>query len=343
MWPRIKFEQDVSLNWHRLAQTKPGNYWKKLRAIYRAEKHIDALPLDFVIPLHEEIAVNTAYGWAFYNIGSRNDTGALVLGPETIRQRQHILSSFGISAVKPYKNTLTARNKSENVEHADENSGGVLSETNWWPFLNDAWVLGGVHTLIRFYLHTPRSYDDWLKDDTIWDSANGRPRALGRELIAIHACGYRRVVHDHERLVGLTFAPTELKTAMEATFRTICDAVENFHSAQDIKNLVEEGVLYDSYNYQTTPYRPLAYKVLSPITAYEQSMPGSFTVVYEIQPGDILVDQEIRGDYYRVQTQQLTVTKHATGHPTETYVGATMVLLVHKDLLRPTSMVVERA
>src|SRR5882724_11418708 len=63
--------------------------------------------------------------------------------------------------------------------------GSVLDDGWWWPFKNDAWVIGGVHGLKRFHLAMAKASDDLL-----WDASSKRPRVLGRELLGLAAFGY---------------------------------------------------------------------------------------------------------------------------------------------------------
>ncbi|MFP5270681.1 hypothetical protein [Coleofasciculus sp.] len=113
MWDKESFAANIRTNWQNIVKTKPKNYDKKIRAIYRTVEKIPKLSTNFQIKEDDEINVNIEYAWFFYEIGSRNSLGSLIIGPETIRQRQYILSSFGISAYKPYLATVDNQKKSE--------------------------------------------------------------------------------------------------------------------------------------------------------------------------------------------------------------------------------------
>jgi hypothetical protein len=60
----------------------------------------------------------------------------------------------------------------------------VLDIQNWTPAKNDAWVLSHADQGHSFYTATP------LNDNSLWDSANGRPRVFSRELEQTFDLGY---------------------------------------------------------------------------------------------------------------------------------------------------------
>jgi hypothetical protein len=60
----------------------------------------------------------------------------------------------------------------------------VLDIQNWTPTKNDAWVLSHADQGHPFYTATP------LNDNSLWDSANNRPRVFGRELEQTFDLGY---------------------------------------------------------------------------------------------------------------------------------------------------------
>ncbi len=138
--------------------------------------------------------------------------------------------------------------------------GSVLNDAYWWPFKNDAWVVGGVHGLKLFHLALGS-----VEDDLLWDDAAGRPRVLGRELIGIYAFGYKRISHtrtvkgldgkekveDTSELVGMAFAPQDKKQAQGATFIQYHAALKNFKDLKSIRDqILTPAVAYADYDYK---------------------------------------------------------------------------------------------
>lgn len=66
--------------------------------------------------------------------------------------------------------------------------GSALEMDKWAPVLNDAWILGGVHRLADFVLHSPRSFEN------LWENSSYRVGMVvtARELAGLVAFGYVR-------------------------------------------------------------------------------------------------------------------------------------------------------
>ncbi len=62
--------------------------------------------------------------------------------------------------------------------------GSIMNSGNWTLLVNDAWVLGGVHSHTQFQLASPRNATN------IWDAGNNRLTVTGRELVGLVSYGY---------------------------------------------------------------------------------------------------------------------------------------------------------
>lgn len=342
-----------------LVKTKPGNYQSKLKAIYKLHHNLDRWSADHEQPLQDqEFTLNCEYGYQFYLKANRSALNALVLGPETIRQRTPILSNFGISAQVPYKNAVEAQTKEvsanrvkvANPIHASTTEGGVLAEANWWPFLNDAWVLGGVHNLATFYLHVPGTQLQ-LRDDVLWDSdaAPQRARVLGRELIALAAFGYRRVivsdppdaVNKLKEELGYVFAPVDRELTQSATCEKLCQAVAKISSAREIQDLLSSrlGVDYERYDYGVM--RSNSFIAKDNVVAFFESAIGSIHDRILISAGSLL-DIQLGGHsgYLKVHVSNASIAIVRTGLPTEVHHLWNGIAYMDKGLFSPSSQVV---
>jgi hypothetical protein len=105
--------------------------------------------------------------------------------------------------------------------------GSVLSNLNWWPLPNDAWLLGAIHGLRTFHLGKIPGESD------VFDAKKRRPTVLGRELIGLAVFGYRRIKTAYAAM-GHVIAPTNTDAALSATFTAYLDALRNFPSGAAI-------------------------------------------------------------------------------------------------------------
>jgi hypothetical protein len=196
----------------------------------------------------DQAAEEIGYGYKLYAHAAEVRLAMLVLGDQDIRRDVALLANFGMTAERPLLNIPRDGAGSRRLAAAERRDralfthGSVLNERFWWPFFNDCWVLGGVHAACSFHL----AMGQRPAADAVWDARSGRPRVLGRELIGLHACGYRRVAHDHEEKLGIVFAPADRGRAEEWTFETLFDAYDRPWSAAEILAIFDEPPLeYD--------------------------------------------------------------------------------------------------
>ena len=112
--------------------------------------------------------------WNVYNAAQHTNLAFLILGRwEEDSNLQHP----GID-----------RTMRENLHIMDEvfAGGSIMDSSNWTILVNDAWLLGGVHSHTQFYLASPRTLDN------IYDNVGPAPRltATGRELTGLRVFGY---------------------------------------------------------------------------------------------------------------------------------------------------------
>jgi hypothetical protein len=372
LWSETQFEQAVRLAWIKLAETKPNNYQVKLREVVKLYYGVDRYSTAYDPSFEEEIKINCAYGYDLYQTAHRNALNALVLGPNTIRQREFILFNFGISSVVPYQNAVDTQLKGQPKSNvaSSSNSGGdemegveatipppapasvtdgaVLAEANWWPFLNDAWLLGGVHNNATFYLHIPGKRLQ-LNNKVLWDDAVSRARVLGRELIALSAFGYRRMLVDDpddrfnklKAHMSYVFVPSDRQLTQSATFEKLCEAVSAVSSAEEIQILLgdQHGIAYHQYDYGVMGSN--VFQATQDIPAFFESMIDSLS--YRVVIGkDARLDISPGGKdvYLKVQVSDATISILQTGFPTERMSSWKGILYIHKDLFSQTSQAV---
>jgi len=279
------FESAVKAEWNRILATKPGWY----AAGSQAEEIDDAW--EMYLNTRESLLREQLLGETkmrtnvplLQNFGTASGTtttaerGTLIV--ETRHGRQVKKTSIGA-------NQITAKVGVDDQEDMLRR-GSVLNDGYWWTFKNDAWVMGCVHGLKVMQLSKEGLSQLSDLDDLVWDSGAKRPRVLGRELIGLHAAGYKRIVHfsykevevDDPRapksvggkpapkvkkkvafekegsiaLLGLTFAPIARDTAQGLTFKAYFDAIAGFTTIDQLRALVSStsphGVGYDAYEF----------------------------------------------------------------------------------------------
>ncbi|QRY79203.1 hypothetical protein JVX91_27155 [Pseudomonas sp. PDNC002] len=206
--------------------------------------------------------------------GTLHGDGNQVIGPEQITAtiRKNMIASGIITETQTDKPPAYIANVTRHFRN-----GSVLNDGFWWPLINDAWLIGGVHSFKRFHLALA-SIDEGL----LWDSSpkpkGPRLRMLGRELIGLHEAGYRLIglpawaikkEHVDEEgqktetrtpvasssvraTIGYVFAPTEKTKALALSFTSYRAAIDNFKSLDDIRSAIldeSKALAFDAYDF----------------------------------------------------------------------------------------------
>jgi hypothetical protein len=98
--------------------------------------------------------------------------------------------------------------------------GSVLNSDNWTMLMNDAWLLGGLHSTNPFYLASGRTSDNVKGTNAAYPMT-----VTGRELIGITSSGYE-IVSGHPSL-GEVARPVNTDAARSASLITYAEAVQN--------------------------------------------------------------------------------------------------------------------
>lgn len=202
-------------------------------------------------------------------------------GTETTMERQTLFDDKNAKIFPAQVNATVMAAKGQGYRRDDGiahiRRGSVLNDGWWWPFKNDAWVIGGIHGLKRFHLTLAK-----VPDDLLWDAGDARPRVLGRELLGLAAGGYALiglpswaiqsptrseiktapepskvavtntpVAAQHVReMIGHVFAPQNRQGAQGLTFGNYYAALGKVTSIADIKDgILSKEVDFDSYDF----------------------------------------------------------------------------------------------
>jgi hypothetical protein len=113
---------------------------------------------------HQDPVVNAQRGWAMYEKASQNALGFLLLGDTAIRSNKALLLNFGLTSAHGVQEdrdkamiaqimgvrtgiATAARPATELL-----GPGSILSDKEWTPMLNDAFIMGGVNACQEFHL-----------------------------------------------------------------------------------------------------------------------------------------------------------------------------------------------
>lgn len=160
--------------------------------------------------------------WLLYSKANKNALGTLLLGDAKIRTATDLLQNFGVASggglndIKEIKQAADIQAWRDGVAKTGDRAervlgpGSILNDKDWTPFLNDAFILGGVHGGQDFHwaevefqsatqlnaakAMTDRKYlwDTWrqylLKGRNFW--SDGFVRIFARELIGLKTFNY---------------------------------------------------------------------------------------------------------------------------------------------------------
>lgn len=110
----------------------------------------------------------------------------------------------------------------ENFQRMNEGAqgGSVLNSEKWSMLMNDAWLLGGLHSTNPFYLASGRTPENVKGTNPDYPMT-----VTGRELIGITSSGYE-IAAGHPAL-GEVARPNNKDVAKSATLRTYAEALQN--------------------------------------------------------------------------------------------------------------------
>jgi hypothetical protein len=108
-------------------------------------------------------------------------------------------------------------------------AGSVLDANDWTITMNDAWLMGGIHAMLDFYIASPRTAQNVI------DPQFGAT-VTGRELLGLTTFGY--TVHPNTRL-GEVYVCTNKGRARGATFVEYEKTFQEAKSGGGFKHLID--------------------------------------------------------------------------------------------------------
>lgn len=170
------------------------------------------------------------YGYSLYKLGSTNRLSSLVLGRGRLFEDKTLTSNFGTSNVK-------LLNAASHTPSELQGLGSVLAEAWWVPYLNDAWVLGGIHGQSTFYTGERSAK---IPVSSLWDARSNRPSVFGRELVQLDLSGYSMADLKWADLVGVTFAPpSKWSSGADVDFKALHKMLDQIHAPDDLSSIVK--------------------------------------------------------------------------------------------------------
>jgi hypothetical protein len=190
------------------------------------------------------------HAWILYKRANDNTLGTLLLGDAKIRSTVDLLQNFGLtsggglSEKKDLATAKAAQDWRKGVTPSGQSAvdvvgpGSILNDQRWTPFLNDAFILGGVHggqdfhwaevefqsssqlDAARAMRDRPYLWETWrkylLKGRNFW--AGGFVRVFARELAGLKTFNYMPIFSTIE----IMFKPS---ASDGPTFKDYLDAL----------------------------------------------------------------------------------------------------------------------
>jgi hypothetical protein len=169
-------------------------------------------------PYSDRELASVEVAWNIYRAAQNTDLNLLVLGRWVANS---IVGGAGID------NALQ-----NNMGRMNEvfTGGAIMNSGNWTMLVNDAWVLGGVHSHTSFYLASERTMDNIYN---VGGPYHGQMTVTGRELTGLAVFGYTvRALPLGE--VAVCTNPALADMADFATYRQHVDMFTNTNSWVDL-------------------------------------------------------------------------------------------------------------
>jgi hypothetical protein len=196
-------------------------------------------------------ATTIHHAWKLYRAAARNELGTLLLGDAKIRTNPGLLMNFGVTSgsgiggdeLTQIQNLMQKRRalagpRSGAVVQA-LGPGSILNDQNWTPLVNDAFILGGVHTYAPFHWaeegfdrYAMLGAQEFIQRREVFTKGTASPVALRRDE-KYYQDKWKHYILGHSNfwmdgmariftreLIGLkTFGYTAVFTAQEVMFR----------------------------------------------------------------------------------------------------------------------------
>jgi hypothetical protein len=224
--------------------------WVLDRFVDAAARTLDLYEKEYAWFKWPDRKTSVQHAWKLYRAAATNQLGMILLGDAKIRTNAALLMNFGLTSgsgvaagdelkqierLMAGRQQLVGRHSGAAVQVLGP--GSILNDQNWSPLMNDALILGGVHTAQDFHwaeegfdrfamvgaqefiqrrevfnqgtaapvaLRRDQKYyqDKWkhylLGQSNFW--SGGFARIFARELIGLKTFGYRAVCTEQEVL-----------------------------------------------------------------------------------------------------------------------------------------------
>jgi hypothetical protein len=194
----------------------------------------------------------------------------IILGSADLRTDNPLLQNFGTLSVTPEHNiaetvkffeSISGKRPSQRLvrrlsqDHLQR--GSIVHDKDWHVFLNDAFMLGAIHSGKEFQIKHIKVDDtpQLISDDQLWDEKANRFRVFGRELAMLSISGYIPAVYSIDGKRNLVFLPPEESTKPKnMTFNDVKARLSNCN-LQTLKRYLSES--FELTGYQSNPGSPV--------------------------------------------------------------------------------------
>ena len=183
------------------------------------------------------------YCWCIYQI-TKTDTGEQIIGRED--DTDHFSPSTGHPKYQRINSRWHQVMSAGMVNHMPGAQGNALKMDKWHPYMNDCWVLGGIHRCAKFKLvSTMNQQNIWnFPDQTKENATRGFLVVTVRELLGLQHFGYvpsPQIHHVHE----IIYEPGEPAKALSATiadYNRMLDRINRMSIGEVVKKMTNPEI-----------------------------------------------------------------------------------------------------
>lgn len=184
-------------------------------------------------------------GYDIYSRSRSRDMDIMIIGPNRIREDQELVKNVGC--------VLGNINKKRIAKLEDGQShvykGAILGEKQWSGFINDLYMLGGVHARKVFHFSIKRGRP--LRESDVWDREKGHLNTTGRELLLLKLAGYKKVSCPFDAdssILGHIFVPSSTENMPPISFAEYRRKIYEVKDPGEVLSLFNRTVELSTYN-----------------------------------------------------------------------------------------------
>lgn len=185
-------------------------------------------------------------GYTIYSRSKSCDSDIMIIGPNRIREDSLLINNVGCVLGNLGKKKIIKLG----VDQKHHYQGAILGEKQWSGFINDLYMLGGVHAGKAF--HFSIEGGRLLRESDVWDNEKGHLNTTGRELLLLKLAGYRKVscpFDSDSSILGHIFVPPSAENRHPVSLADYRKKIYEVKTPCEVLSLFTRTVDMSTYNY----------------------------------------------------------------------------------------------